>query len=115
MQRILAKQVIIKRLISAETLGSISVICTDKTGTLTTGQMSADRVVTRNGSYSSLAGFPQESLLWTSAIVCNNAFFEVEGTTRSYVGGSTESALLQGAEKAGIPIEKNTRRTYKDI
>ena len=44
LQRILRHQGLVRKLISAETLGSISVLCIDKTGTLTTGEMTVDQI-----------------------------------------------------------------------
>src|SRR5690606_22496698 len=48
-QRMAARRAIVKNLASVETLGSASVICTDKTGTLTRNEMTVQRVVTASG------------------------------------------------------------------
>ena len=48
-QRMAARQAIVKKLSSVETLGSASVICTDKTGTLTRSEMTIERVMTASG------------------------------------------------------------------
>ena len=59
MQRMLRKKALIRRMVAAETLGCVSVICTDKTGTLTQGKMFVTRVVTPKNDvridYSNLA------------------------------------------------------------
>ena len=61
MRKILARNALVKNLLAVETLGSVSVICTDKTGTLTEGRMRVSR---------SEFSFPDEALETT--IFCNN-------------------------------------------
>ena len=51
MQRILKRRSLVRRLVAAETLGSVSVICTDKTGTITEGEMRVTHLVTYDQIY----------------------------------------------------------------
>lgn len=114
-QRMIKKNALIKRLKSIETLGSVTVICSDKTGTLTQNEMTVKKIyvneqlidVTGQG-YTALGTFlfqektmdPRSlNRLLTIAASCNNA---TEDT-----GDPTEKALLFAAKKAGI--EKQSR------
>ncbi|MGQ9687861.1 MAG: cation-translocating P-type ATPase [Desulfobaccales bacterium] len=91
-QRMAKRQALIKNLNSVETLGSITVICSDKTGTLTQNRMEVKRLwVFPEGGGRSEA--PARTLLLTIAQLCNNAV-EVEG---GYRGDPTEVALLKAA------------------
>lgn len=114
MQRILKQNAVIKRLVAAETLGSVSVVCTDKTGTLTKAEMAPTLVLTDAGVYEDFSEVPSAELLWKAASLCNNAFFEEEEGVRKFVGDPTESALLKGAEKAGFPVE-HTRSQFERV
>ncbi|MFZ5477863.1 MAG: cation-translocating P-type ATPase [Myxococcota bacterium] len=84
-QRMAARNVLVRRLPAVETLGSATVVCTDKTGTLTTGQM-----VVRD-----LWGPDRRALLYAGA-ACNDA--DLAGRS----GDPTEIALLAAARERGI-------------
>jgi Ca2+-transporting ATPase len=128
-QRLAGKNALVKRLSGVETLGAATVICTDKTGTLTTNEIMVQHVwlggdllnVTGSGfklqGCLELAGeaLPPEKLaspllelFMTGAILCNNASLAAVG--EGVVGDPTEAALLVLAAKAGRKVEDLRRR-----
>jgi sodium/potassium-transporting ATPase subunit alpha len=92
-QRMAKRKALIKNLASVETLGSVSVICTDKTGTLTTGKMAAGRVWTPDGYEGEGEPTPGAAALMDCARLCNNAVYE----GKEYRGDPTEAAILKAA------------------
>ncbi|MGE5222745.1 MAG: cation-translocating P-type ATPase [Omnitrophica WOR_2 bacterium] len=121
-QRLAQRGVLVKRLSSVETLGNVSIICTDKSGTLTQNQMTVREVwvshqrltVTGvgyepNGQYlPSPSGKPLESdlmALLTAASLCNNSRLNAptpEKPQWNALGDQTEAALRVAAQKGGI-------------
>ncbi len=115
-QRMAKRKALIKNLPSVETLGCATVICTDKTGTLTENRMAVSRVYFDGGEIQvsggimySEAGVPVPSdllatwaPLFAIATGCNNARrrHNVEGKESAFVGDPTEIALLQFATAA---------------
>ncbi|MCS7119796.1 MAG: cation-translocating P-type ATPase [Nitrososphaerota archaeon] len=116
--RDLAKRnAIIRRLSSAETLGSVTVICSDKTGTLTKGEMTVRKIYV-NDKMIEVSGVGYEpkgeflykdekvdvkndsdlSLLLIGATLCTNAQYD----GKNLFGDSTEGALIVAAAKAGL-------------
>ena len=122
-RRMVQRNALIRKLPSVETLGSATIICTDKTGTLTQSEMTVrkigllDRTIDVTGDgYDPEGGFfvdgrsvdPGEhdlQLALRIGVLCNNANLKrgsEEGSRWRIVGDPTEGALLSAAGKAGL-------------
>jgi magnesium-transporting ATPase (P-type) len=125
--KMVKENVLVKRLSSVQTLGSVTVICTDKTGTITTGEMTvkkiwiSDKVIEVSGAgYTPTGSFhcdgktlekeesqTVEELLEISAL-CNSAKVEPPSDRNrswSIVGDPTDGALLVATLKYGLNVQ----------
>ncbi|MEK6968368.1 MAG: HAD-IC family P-type ATPase, partial [Nanoarchaeota archaeon] len=113
MQRMIKRNALIRKLPSVEALGSVTVICSDKTGTLTKNEMTVRKVffdgkiIDIEGAGYSPSHLVQvkDSLIFKVGLLCNNAELYKEGGQWKIHGDPTEAALLTSAVKAGIKID----------
>lgn len=118
------RRVLVRKLAAVETLGSTTVICTDKTGTLTVGEMTVRKLYVAGQSYDvagegygpggdilrdgkSVAAVDRAALIALSTIHlgCNNAHLLEEANVWKTIGDPTEGALLASAAKVGLDRE----------
>ncbi len=126
-QRMTRYKVIIRRLPAVETLGSVTVICTDKTGTLTRNEMTVQIAVGGGAAFEitgsgynsagrifmdaesvAAADFPVLRELARGATLCNDSALRIEADRPDFHGDPTEIALLAFGLKAGLhPVHDN--------
>ena len=105
-QRMVKKNALIRRLPAVETLGSASVICSDKTGTLTQNRMTLTKVWVEGQSQ--LEGISSENspaarkLLQYGALCCDGSVTFGADCSEQHIGDPTETAILVAAHKNGM-------------
>ncbi|MGL4348069.1 MAG: cation-translocating P-type ATPase [Chlamydiales bacterium] len=111
--RLMAKRhIIIRKLGAVETLGSTTVICSDKTGTLTCNRMTVTHLYSPEMSFQidgdNRQGIEEKifRLMLHIGILCNNAVIQKNKNTYKIIGDPTEAALLIAGREAGIEAEQ---------
>ena len=132
-QRMVRRNALIRKLPAVETLGSVTTICSDKTGTLTQNKMVVQRVDTasqtfrvsgegyaptgefyiENGTQNALSNpdqNPELQPLLVACVICNDSLLQHEKDEWTILGDPTEGALIVLAGKGGIDKEPLSRQ-----
>jgi P-type Ca2+ transporter type 2C len=128
-QRMVKRQALIRKLPAVETLGSVTTICSDKTGTLTQNKMVVQQIETLNQSvnvtgegYNPQGEFlvdgqsidtniyPELNGLLFACVLCNDAELQFRDNEWQILGDPTEGALVVAAGKAAVDRDANHRQ-----
>ncbi|MGH8059452.1 MAG: cation-translocating P-type ATPase, partial [Candidatus Entotheonellia bacterium] len=123
MHQMAKRNALIRRMPAVETLGCATVICSDKTGTLTKGEMTARRVLaggnlievsgagyTPQGEFHSSLNDPALHMLLRGGLLCNDSTLFEDGGKWSVRGDPTEGALVVLAAKAGVDHQETKQK-----
>lgn len=112
-QQMARKNAIVRSLPAVETLGSASVICSDKTGTLTQNRMTLVRVYYDGmDDTEEISGNNSENIrrMLTFGTLCTDGIIEVDGENVKHIGDPTETAIVFAAYRNGIDKRELERK-----
>ncbi len=105
MKKMLSDKILVKKLVGIETAGSMNILFTDKTGTLTIGKPECARIITADGTYKSLSGLSKAGKLYDylnlSAKLNTDVIKAGDGIT---AGNATDKAVFNFFEGVKAPI-----------
>ncbi|MBW7941243.1 MAG: cation-translocating P-type ATPase [Candidatus Kuenenia stuttgartiensis] len=101
MMKMAKHKIIVKKLAAVETLGGTTIICTDKTGTLTQNKIEVSEVIPVD-----IASEKNKELLTRIGMLCNTASVEINNNSVIEIGDPLETGLLKYAYKQGVLKEQ---------
>ncbi len=104
MKKMLADKILVKKLVGIETAGSMNILFTDKTGTLTVGRPECARIITADGIYKSLSGLSKAGKLYDYLTISAKLNTDViKAGDEITAGNATDKAVFSFFEEAKAP------------
>lgn len=115
MKKMAKENALVKKMVACETIGSINVICSDKTGTLTENKMTV-RDLWTNGHFEDPALIKEENELILNFALNGTANIEIKNGKTEFIGNPTECSLLSCIDKnENLNSYSNIREEYETI
>ncbi len=108
MKRMVKDNILVKKMVGIETAGSLNILFTDKTGTLTEGKLSLERVITEDKTYRNIESLSGKSGAQYDYLLLSAGYnTDAERTTDGIIGGnSTDRAIAEFFYTSDIPIKE---------
>ena len=131
MQRMASRNAVVRKLSAVQTLGNVTIICSDKTGTLTKNEMTVTKIYDGFNNYSvsgigyepkgeffmngrKINPFPALKNILVCGSLCNNAYYGSNNGRYNIIGDPTEGCLLVAAAKAGM-WQSRLKKDFREI
>ena len=111
MKRMIADNILVKKLVGIETAGSMNILFTDKTGTITEGTPSCERIVTSGGVYRSLSALKSERIIYDMLVLSAKYNTDVMVNGETVMGGNpTDRAIFDYFSSVDAPDAEVTAK-----
>ena len=111
MRRMLADNILIKKLVGIETAGSLNILFTDKTGTLTKGNIECDRIITPYGVFRTAEAVKRQRHIFDSLIICAKINTDTYISDGKVLGGNaTDRAVAEFFKNSECPRVKALKK-----